>query len=101
MHVCTKGEYLHSLTIPGYTESVFNELETGCVPFTAAYEWLINQTALLSSATLSLLTFLSLLHPEPALYSQFHFMCEILEIVTPALLRFHNYTDLTEELLQL
>lgn len=63
MHMCTnththtEGEYLHSPTPPGYTVVVFNELEAGCFPLTAAYEWLINQTALLSPTTLSPLTF--------------------------------------------
>lgn len=35
-------------------EAVFNELEAECLPLTTALEWLINQTALLSSTPLTL-----------------------------------------------
>ncbi len=36
---------------PVSSEAVFNELEARCLPLTAAYEWLINQTALVFPTT--------------------------------------------------
>lgn len=51
-----------------YAEVVFNELEAGCFPLTGADEWLINQTALLSSWPPRPLTFSPLPHLQPALH---------------------------------
>lgn len=69
--VCTNrhgGGVFAQADYSGYTEVVFNELEAGCFPLTGPDEWLINQTALLSSSATPPLSPISLTSSQLCTY---------------------------------